>query len=848
MKRVGFVATLLLAVGVAFVAGSRFGHGPTKGGGPPVRKILYYVDPMHPSYKSDKPGIAPDCGMQLEPVYEDGGPSGAGGAPLPAGTVTVTPEQQQVLGVRVAAVEKAAVTQTVRVLGKVVADERRTYVITAPVDGWVQNTAGNSTGSLVRKDEILAHFYSPDLGALVRSLMFSLGSRERALAPGEKFPSKTDLSLDTVAGLRNQRDAQQLDILRNLGLGERQIEDLVEKRQWTGNVEIASPDDGFIIYRNVSEGVRLAKGAEMFRIANLEKVWIVADVYGDEVTHFRPGMTIRGTAAELGRVFTARVTDILPQFDAATRTMKVRLEASNPGYLLRPDMFVDLEVPVRYAPALNVPADAVMDGGTRKTVFVEREKGVFEPREVETGWQSADRVQIVHGLSAGERIVVSGNFLVDSESRMKKAAAGIYGASRIDPVCGMEVDEARAKAAGRTFDYKGKTYFLCSDDCLDKLRKEPSRYLRAPAEKSAVGTASMSDAERAGHGMPHDGHMHEMRAPAPAPPPSAPERKAAPQKAMSSMPAAEGPPRTMPMELRRGMRLEQPAVPPGTVAGRTPAMPHAGQDMPATPAASRSITPELAIDPVCLMPVDAVKAKAEGRTFTHNDAVYYFCSDDCREKFRKAPATYIKLPDAGKKPSAPPSPTRPMAAPPAPAPMPPGGMPAPPAVPTGSHGTHAMPPSGRNAAPPMTAPPPPPPMPPGGMPAPPAPPAGVPVVPPAPPGTPGPSAVPPAGGASSFVPPAKSVPVTPVRLPTDRRHRAVERPDVADGLMVEYVDPVCGKTVSAGRVTLYRGKTYYFCDDSCKRRFDENPEAFIHKADAPERSGAAETLPAAGGR
>jgi Cu(I)/Ag(I) efflux system membrane fusion protein len=196
-------------------------------------------------------------------------------------------------------------------------------------------------------------------------------------------------------------------------------------------------------------------------------------------------MEVIATHPQTGRVYRARATGILPQFDPQTRTMKVRLEADNPGFLLRPDMFVDLEVPVRMPPAVNVPAEAVIDAGTRKTVFVDRGEGRFEPRPVETGWQMGGRVEIVRGLTEGEKIVVSGNFLVDSESRMQLAAAGIYGAWHVDPVCAMHVDEGKAKAAGKTVEHGGKTYYFCSDDCVGKFRKEPAKHMKGagPATK-----------------------------------------------------------------------------------------------------------------------------------------------------------------------------------------------------------------------------------------------------------------------------------------------------------------------------------------------------------------------------
>jgi Cu(I)/Ag(I) efflux system membrane fusion protein len=148
----------------------------------------------------------------------------------------------------------------------------------------------------------------------------------------------------------------------------------------------------------------------------------------------------------------------------------------NPGYVLRPDMAVDVELPVDRAAALVVPADAVVDTGLRRTVFVERGDGWFEPRRVETGWRSGEQVEVVKGLAEGERIVLSGTFMVDSESQLKAAAAGVYGEPVKDPVCGMDVDEAKAKAAGKTAVHAGKTYFFCSGQCRKAFLEDPSRH------------------------------------------------------------------------------------------------------------------------------------------------------------------------------------------------------------------------------------------------------------------------------------------------------------------------------------------------------------------------------------
>jgi YHS domain-containing protein len=173
------------------------------------------------------------------------------------------------------------------------------------------------------------------------------------------------------------------------------------------------------------------------------------------------------------------VSDVEPLFDETTRTLKVRLEMDNPGYALKPGMFVYIDFPVSLPPGVSVPADAVLDSGLRKVVFVDRGNGYFEPRRVETGWHVGDRVEIVRGLMDGERIVVSGNFLLDSETRMKAASVATAAASRtMDPVCGMEVDAEQARAAGRVIEHDHRTYYFCTDDCKKQFAANPERFER----------------------------------------------------------------------------------------------------------------------------------------------------------------------------------------------------------------------------------------------------------------------------------------------------------------------------------------------------------------------------------
>ena len=277
-------------------------------------------------------------------------------------------------------------------------------------------------------------------------------------------------------------------------------------------IEIRAPESGFILIRNLTLGERFQRGAELYRIADLSRVWILADIFENESRHFQPGISVKVTHPTLKKTFHARVSNVLPQFDPATRTLKIRIEANNPDYALRPDMFVDVEFPIQLPPAIAVPVDAVLDSGLRKTVFVDRGNGFFEPRQVETGWRYGDRVEIVKGLMPGERIVVSGTFLLDSESRMKMAAAGM--ATRVedrpakDPVCGMNVDENKAKAAGRISEYGGKAYYFCADQCKQQFDRDHKRYVDKPAGSGKISMVQVAHAEERAKdpicGMPVD--------------------------------------------------------------------------------------------------------------------------------------------------------------------------------------------------------------------------------------------------------------------------------------------------------------------------------------------------------
>jgi RND family efflux transporter MFP subunit len=460
MKKVVFGAVLVVLLTLSFIVGHWY--------------ALRNADkntPENPAHTSDKSEIAP-YGVKMEQVLTDDRSPDTTSASMPPGTVRITPERQQVVGVRTGVVEKAAVKHFIRTVGRIAPDEKRVYRLVAGTDGWIRETYNNDTGTFVKKDERLASFYSPLFRAAQLSYISLLGSSpddrfhaggRQALAPSQQ----ASISLQTY-----------IDALESLGMSEQQMKELASTRQITDRVYIVAPATGFIIARNVSPGQQFEKGAEWYRIADLSRVWVLADLFPKEAEHVRPGMKVRVTIFETKKTLDAVVSTVLPQFDATSRTLKARLELDNPGYALRPDMFVDVEIPITLAQTIAVPVDAVLDSGLRKTVFIDRGDGMFEPREVETGWRVGGRVQVLKGLKPGERIVTSGNFLVDSESRMELAAQGMYGTLAKDPVSGAEVSVSKAEKLGRKSSHRGKIYYFSSDDSKRQFDRSPERFVK----------------------------------------------------------------------------------------------------------------------------------------------------------------------------------------------------------------------------------------------------------------------------------------------------------------------------------------------------------------------------------
>jgi len=383
---------------------------------------------------------------------------------MPPGTVAISRKKQQLIGVRIGVAERRAASKTLRLLGTVAPDEDRLFKVKAAVDGIILNVYAGTTGSMVAKGQRLSTFFSPELYSAEQSFIISLSTTTT-----DRYSKYKYQFLQVQVTEAN---------LHFLGMTPAQVDELRKTGQLIEEIVIEAPETGFVLSRDVSPEFRFQKGEELYRVAKLDRVWIYTDVYESEAGYVKPFGVATVTHPKLGKSFPAQISDVLPLFDVATSTLKVRMEVDNPDFLLRPDMFVDVSVPVEFPEAVTVPTEAVLDSGLRKTVFVHHGNGLFEPREVETGWRADDCIEIKTGLAEGEQIAVSGTFLIDSESRLELAAQGMYGTLSKDPVCGTDVSVKKALRTGRKFIYKGKTYYFDSDECKEQFTREPERFLQ----------------------------------------------------------------------------------------------------------------------------------------------------------------------------------------------------------------------------------------------------------------------------------------------------------------------------------------------------------------------------------
>jgi membrane fusion protein, copper/silver efflux system len=328
------------------------------------------------------------------------------------GAAQIDTATQQLYGIKLARVERDRGKTLIQVFARVVPDETRIYRVNFGTDGYVKETHADAAGTFVKKDQHLATVYSPDFLSVAGGY----------LAARERDPSPVSASNSQNVSQEAASVQARADRLRNLGMSDTQIQEITRTRKLPEDVYVVSPTDGFILSRNISPGMRFQRQSDLYSIADLSHVWIEAEVYGRTGETLHPGVVANVVARETGTRVHARVISVLPEVDPNTRAIKVRLEADNPGFKLRPNMFVSLEVPAAIPAGISVPVDSILDSGMAKRVFVQVSEGLFEPRTVETGWRVGDRVQVVKGLAPGDVVVASGTFLVDSETRLHPGA------------------------------------------------------------------------------------------------------------------------------------------------------------------------------------------------------------------------------------------------------------------------------------------------------------------------------------------------------------------------------------------------------------------------------------------
>jgi len=399
---------VLAAIAAAFGGGYWYAKHPAQAGGAAERKILYWVDPMHPWYKSDRPGTAPDCGMKLVPVYA--------GDQLPnraaAGAVEVSPEKQQLIGVEYGTAGYETASGTVRAAARVTLDETKIVKVQTRVEGWIDRVFADFTGKYVRKGDALATVYSPDALATQQEYLLALRA-ERAVH---------DRAMPEMAAGNDRLAAAARKRLELWDVSSRQIDEVGRTGETIENLTIYAPASGYVTERNAFPKQHVTPDTTLYTLADLSSVWVVADVFEYEAAGVRLGQAATLTFDYFpGRVFYGRVSYILPGVDPASRTLKARIAIDNPGGQLKPDMYGQVEIHTGGARRLVVPESAVLDSGDRQVVFVDRGNGNLQPLPVRVGERAGGRAEILEGLRAGDRIVTSGNFLLDSESRLKAA-------------------------------------------------------------------------------------------------------------------------------------------------------------------------------------------------------------------------------------------------------------------------------------------------------------------------------------------------------------------------------------------------------------------------------------------
>ncbi|OWW19922.1 efflux RND transporter periplasmic adaptor subunit [Noviherbaspirillum denitrificans] len=408
-----------LAIGAAVLAAAAAGGGYWIGNrnaveaAPPAvaaktPRILYYRNPMGLPDTSPVPKKDP-MGMDYIPVHE--GEDDAGGA----SQLRISTEKVQKLGVRTEKASIRTIDRAVRAAGRVEPDERRTFTIAPKFEGYVERLHVNATGQEVVKGQPLFEVYSPELVS---------AQREYAIA-AQGLQSLKGADSDAQGGMKQLAESS-LMRLKNWDISEEQVRALARSGEAKRTMTFRSPVSGVVTEKKAVQGMRFMPGEMLYQVTDLSTVWVLADVFEQDIGLLKPRAKAKvAINAYPGKEFEGTVTYIYPTLQSATRTVQVRLELPNPGHMLKPGMFADVQLgAASRGSAVTVPVSAVIDSGTRRIVLVQAGEGRFEPREVKLGASGNEYVEILDGVKEGEDVVVAANFLIDAESNLKAAVGG----------------------------------------------------------------------------------------------------------------------------------------------------------------------------------------------------------------------------------------------------------------------------------------------------------------------------------------------------------------------------------------------------------------------------------------
>jgi len=386
------------------------------------RKIKYWQAPMDPTYIRNEPGKSP-MGMDLVPVYEDEVPDSGG--------IQIDPVTAQNMGIRTEVAVYRKLARTIRTVGLVTYEDQRQFSVNSKIDGWIERLFVNQEGQQVIKGQPLMELYSPELVAAQQEYLLALQNSNKLVQ--SPFPEIAESAKRLLDASRTR--------LRYWDIDEKQIRNLEQSREVRKTLTLYSPYHGVVTMKKALEGMRVMAGEELLQISDISKIWVNADVYEYELPWVKVGQT---ALVELsfapGKALKGKITYIYPYLQNDSRTVKARVELANPGFELKPDMYANVSIETQAVEgALAIPVNAVLNSGKGQTVFVARGDGKFEPRAVTTGVSDdAGFVQILSGLNEGDAAVVSAQFMLDSESKLREAIQKMMEPKKEEPSAGQQ--------------------------------------------------------------------------------------------------------------------------------------------------------------------------------------------------------------------------------------------------------------------------------------------------------------------------------------------------------------------------------------------------------------------------